>query len=784
MRRIAGLGLTLALLCLATACTTEPAAGVPHELTVRRNATISDVRYELHFDLFGSAVSEVPATETVTLELKRPEDIVLDYVPLPESQEFQIVVNGDSLSAVAVNEHLCIPRKYTRKGTNTISLAFRADGCASLNRREEFLYTLLVPDRARTLFPCFDQPDLKARYTLSLSVPDDWTAVSNTYIAEETPADEGRKTIRFAETEPLSTYLFSFVAGRFERAFAERDGRTISMYFRETDPVKLAQQPDIFALVFDALNYMEDYTGIPYPFAKYDFIVLPDFQYGGMEHTGATLYNDRRIFLGEKPTAAELLDRAQLIAHETAHMWFGDYVTMKWFNDVWTKEVFANWFAARIVRPAFPEINHRLGDLKSYYAPAYAEDRTVGSNAIQRPLDNLSNAGLIYCNIIYDKAPVVMDYLAQKMGPEPFRRGLQQYLRQFAYGNATWDDLVAILDREADFDVDAWSRTWVKEPGMPEVPFAERPEGAWIPEVDGVVYGCYLLEEADAEACYAQYASLDETARLEMLMNLYENVWRRRVDASRFVEWASGALATEKNSLIFGSLLGYAEDALRISGGCTPALEQALYIISADPKQPHDIRLQAFRGLCRTATDPRLCERLYEVWERQQPFPGLSLGENDYTSLSYQLMLRYPDRADNLRTTQRSRIQHPDRLETFDFVVRAAAPEQADRERFFQSLLQVENRRPESRVLSALDLLCHPLRGEEAVAYIRPALEILPEIQRTGDIFFPASWCKRILGPQTSVRAKEEVEAFLASHEEMHPLLRTKILQAAGYLLQ
>ena len=119
MRRIAVLGLTLALLCLATACTTEHAAGVPHELTVRRNATISDVRYELHFDLVGSAVSEVPATETVTLELKRPEDIVLDYVPLPESQEFQIVVNGDSLSAVAVNEHLCIPRKYTRKGTTT-----------------------------------------------------------------------------------------------------------------------------------------------------------------------------------------------------------------------------------------------------------------------------------------------------------------------------------------------------------------------------------------------------------------------------------------------------------------------------------------------------------------------------------------------------------------------------------------------------------------------------------------------------------------------------------------
>ena len=147
-------------------------------------------------------------------------------------------------------------------------------------------------------------------------------------------------------------------------------------------------------------------------------------------------------------------------------------------------------------------------------------------------------------------------------------------------------------------------------------------------------------------------------------------------------------------------------------------------------------------------------------------------------------MVRFPERAAQIRETHRARIQHPDRLATFDFVSQAAAPDRAERDRFFQSLIQVENRRPESRVLSALDLLCHPLRGDEAVAYIRPALEILPEIQRTGDIFFPASWCKRILAIQTSDAAKEEVEAFLAAHEEMNPLLRTKILQAAGYLLQ
>ncbi|MBR5018629.1 MAG: aminopeptidase [Bacteroidales bacterium] len=776
MHRIAYLGLTLALL-LATGCHREatPVAGVSEELARARSGQIHNPRYHLYFDLPAEREASVPATETILVELQEKGTLVLDFRET-EAHLKTLSINGDTISVSIENEHIVIPKKYTKSGENSICIDFTA-GDQSLNRRDEFLYTLLVPDRARTLFPCFDQPDLKARYTLSLSVPERWTAVSNTSIAEEALEDGGRKIIRFAETEPLSTYLFSFVAGKFERAFSERAGRTISMYYRETDPAKLAQQPAIFSLVFDALDYLETYTGIPYPFAKYDFIVLPDFQYGGMEHTGATLYNDRRIFLGAAPTTDELLGRAQLIAHETAHMWFGDYVTMKWFNDVWTKEVFANWFAAQMVRPAYPEVNHQLGDLKSYYAPAYAEDRTVGSNAIQRPLDNLSNAGLIYCNIIYDKAPVVMDMLARKMGPKAFRRGLQAYLTQYAYGNATWDDLIAILDREADFDVAQWSYQWIKEPDMPCLDAAAY-------QADSMAYGWYPFDEETAEKAYAQYASLGETARMRSLMNLYENVWRKRIDAARFVTWAAEALYGETNPLIFGSLLDYAGEALRFAGLPLPLLEQTLRVLASDKRRPHELRLQAFRSLYRLAVDPKNCDWLLAVWERQQPPQGLILGESDYTGLAYQLMIRFPGKAPQIRDTQRSRISHPDRLTTFDFVAQAAAPERADRERFFQSLLQVENRRPESRVLSALDLLCHPLRADEAVSYIRPALEILPEIQRTGDIFFPASWCKRILGPQTSVAAKEEVAAFLASHESMHPLLKTKILQAAGYLLQ
>jgi aminopeptidase N len=169
---------------------------------------------------------------------------------------------------------------------------------------------------------------------------------------------------------------------------------------------------------------MEEFTGIPYPFAKYDFIILPGFQYGGMEHTGATLYNDTRMFLSKNPTPDEELGRAELIAHETAHMWFGDFVTMEWFNDVWTKEVFANYFAQRITEPMFPGINHRLNWLKSITTSALVEDRTQGGTSIRQPLDNMRNAGLVYNNIIYNKAPVMLEKLVELMGEEAFREGI------------------------------------------------------------------------------------------------------------------------------------------------------------------------------------------------------------------------------------------------------------------------------------------------------------------------------------------------------------------------
>ena len=419
---------------LLSACATQQKdivlqeAGVSHELAQFRKEHFGQVKYDLFFSIPESKQEPVKGRAAIRLSLKEKLPVIIDFRG-EASQIASVALNGEQVPYEVRNEHIIIPADRSKVGENEVNIAFTpAD--QSLNRRDEFLYTLLVPDRARTAFPCFDQPDMKSLFTLTLEVPVEWQAVTNGAIGKtDTISVPGRKIISFKKTEPLSTYLFAFTAGKFIRETYTRDGREISIYHRETDPKKIAQCPDIASEVFDALAWLEDYTAVPYPFAKYDLIILPGFQFGGMEHTGATFYTDRRMFLNENPTLNEQLSRSALIAHETAHMWFGDYVTMKWFDDVWTKEVFANYFASQIVEPLYPNINHALNFMQDYIPPAYSEDRTAGANPIKQDLDNLRNAGLVYGNIIYDKSPVVLEMLIKKMGKEAFRKGIQEYLK-------------------------------------------------------------------------------------------------------------------------------------------------------------------------------------------------------------------------------------------------------------------------------------------------------------------------------------------------------------------
>jgi len=805
-----------------------PQPGVSLELAKERRAIIDSLKYALHFNIPEETYGSIKASETLSFRLNAKTDVFLDVLGF---EVLSVIVNGHITTTEIVNEHLVLPKRYVKIGDNEVRIEFVA-GEQSLNRREEYLYTLLVPDRARTLFPCFDQPDLKARYTLSLSVPEGWIVVSNTDID-----NRSGNNVKFNETEPLSTYLFSFVAGKFECVTQEEmevSAKPIHLYHRETDRNRISQCPEILRQVKASIDWLQEYTDIDYPFAKYDLIILPDFQYGGMEHTGATLYNDKRIFLDSSPTTDEILGRSSLIAHETAHMWFGDYVTMKWFDDVWTKEVFANFFASKMVMPLFPDVNHHLNDLKNYYAAAYEEDRTIGANAIQRPLDNLKYAGLIYCNTIYDKAPVVMANMERRIGPDAFRAGIRKYLDLYAYGNATWDDLVSIFDSKASFDVGQWSRAWVKERGMPryscfsegnkvtvrmtdpfdagtiwqqgivytlvsasgesvnetavfdgvtevilEAPFEV---AHIIPNSDGMGYGWFLISPSEAQWLQAFFPDMtDENARMAILMTLYENTWHRLLPPEEFVRWVCKMIPFESNALIRSSMMGYAASADKWAGRSLE-FEEFLHRTAQNKYANEELRIQAFRHLINVSS--KYNEAMMEIWRDQKPFEGMSLSERDYTAMSCQLMIRYPSLASEILAAQAGRISNPDRKDAFLYVSQACSADSAKRNRFFESLLDASTRGPESRTVEALALLTSPLRGKESVFRIKPSLEAIEDIQRTGDIFFPTRWCASFLGNHTSYEAAEVVQSYIESHPNLNPLLKTKILQKGGWLLE
>lgn len=818
---------TLLVLCCCNIGTADKdtlyAPGVSAELAEVRKERIKNLEYSLQMCIPESKDSAVYGHMDIEFSLDHPQEIIID---LREGRKslISVLVNDRVTDYDVRNEHIIVPADVVRGGSNCISIDFIA-GDQSLNRNDEYLYTLLVPDRARTVFPCFDQPDLKASFKLTLTVPETWTAVSNSPVKDE-ETENGRKRLTFHPTEPLSTYLFSFVAGVFKSQTYDDGSHAFTAYYRETDPARIAQLPTIFSQVAMSLDWMEEYTGVDYPFAKYDFIILPGFQYGGMEHTGATLYNDNSMFLSDNPTPDEELARASLIAHETAHMWFGDFVTMKWFDDVWTKEVFANYFAARITQPLFPHINHRLNWLKNITTTALNEDRTQGGTAIRQPLDNMNNAGLVYNNIIYDKAPVMLEKLIELMGEEAFREGIHDYLMAHSYGNATWDDLIKILDGKSDKDLAAFSDVWVNSKGMPfidfnvisdtlvvaqtdpygrglvwpqsfcvqvladslveisitldgqvaKVPLNRQPLSI-LPNSDGRGYGYFRYDEASLNwALHNWHTIKDETCRQSQLMNLHEGYQHGTISADAWLESLIGGLSHESNPLIASTICNYIGTPLAETNDQT-----AEHTLLAIAKEHHLVscRQQLLRTLIPLATDSVVCAELYDIW-REASHPLLNI--NDYMNLAYELAVRNPENQKEIVAEQTSRITDSDRKRQFEFIARATTPDTLEQAELFRTLLKAENRRIEPWALKTLGLLCHPLREEQSVGYIREALDSLPYIQRTSDIFFPRNWTLTLLRNRHSVEAHTEVTDFLNTNDTISELLRSKVLQAAWNL--
>ena len=332
---------------------------------------------------------------------------------------------------------------------------------------------------ARRAFPCWDEPTLKATFQVTLVVPSDLTAISNTQVTDVIDLGDGHKAVKFAETPRMSTYLLAFVVGDLASVEATAPSGTRMRVWATRGNEELGR----FALdtSLRLLDYYNDYFGIPYPLEKLDHLAIPDFAAGAMENWGAITYREAALLHDPKGSSAATRQRiVEIIAHEMAHMWFGDLVTMAWWDDLWLNESFASWMGNKATAHLYPEWSMWTQFLSQDTDVGMKMDGLGNSHPIEARVKDPAEIRELFDAISYSKGAAILWMLEQFLGEETFREGLRGYLSEHQYGNARTEDLWRALDKASGRSVTALMDSWVKQTGFPVVRVKTRRQG---PEV-------------------------------------------------------------------------------------------------------------------------------------------------------------------------------------------------------------------------------------------------------------------------------------------------------------
>jgi aminopeptidase N len=843
----------LALL-LVTAALQDPPAGISRELARARAAQIAAVHYDLEFTLAaGAERARGRAVVRFTLHGEPPPGgVVLDF---GGTELGEVRINGSPAPGVRrVHDHLVLPAAHLSRDENEIEAAFAsaiaATGTPLTRYRDstsgrQYLYTLLVPADAHRLFPCFDQPDLKATFALRVCAPAAWQVVGNAELRHRTAQGDGQACWEFAPTEKISTYLFAFAAGEWdvvESSFPFRAGRDpqrcLRLYLRPEERAR-ADPEALFALHAQAVDWLAAHFDVPYPFAKLDFVLVPGFPYGGMEHPGAIFYRDHALSFDHVPTAAELTNRSALVYHEVSHQWFGNLVSFVWFDDLWLKEGFATFMGYRLLAELEPERRAWVAFHRRVKPRAYEVDATPGTTPVWQALANLADAKSAYGAIVYNKAPAVLRELEARLSPERFRRGISAFLKRFAWGNATWLDLVAALEQAAERRLGAWSDAWILTAGLPRVRaewsvgsdgkvagFAVRqdPAGAgatrWplhvrvlaagggaraqaavvlegeraeVPQLvgrdafDWVVlnpgdeaYALFLLDPRSAEALLqALPAEKDPLTRAVALTALRETMRAGELDPLRFADLVLALLREEREPEAHGWLLeALAQVLLRYAPPerAAPARARAESLLCGQLDEGlPPLALQLYRALARLGAGEEARARVRAA-VKEQRLPGeVRLGPQD-VYLGFAALLAHGD-----GDAVRAGLPTPDDVARHVYLAEAATPTAAGKERYFASYLDPKEP-PEQWVQQSLAYFHWP--GQEALTlpYLRRALDQVLWVKEHRKIFFMPAWIDGFVNGHSSAGALEVVDAFLAEREALPDDVRRKVLQSVDEL--
>ncbi len=361
---------------------------------------------------------------------------------------------------------------------------------------EVYLYSQFEVADARRVFTCFDQPDLKATYAFTITVPARWTVVSNAADPIETPAGGEIATWAFPTTPRLSTYVTAVVAGPY-RAFHDeltsRDGRTIPLgVYCRASLAAHADPQNVFDVTRAGFTFFEDVFDLAYPFAKYDQLFVPEFNAGAMENAGCVTITEAYVFRSKVPEAT-VERRALTVLHELAHMWFGDLVTMRWWDDLWLNESFAEYVSTRCQAEATRWTTAWTTFSSAEKSWAYRQDQLPSTHPIVADIRDLADVEVNFDGITYAKGASVIKQLVHWVGTEAFDAALRRYFRTHAWGNTTLAELLAELTRASGRDLDGWAASWLRTAGVTTI----RPDL----QVDeqGVITSAALVQEAPAD---------------------------------------------------------------------------------------------------------------------------------------------------------------------------------------------------------------------------------------------------------------------------------------------
>lgn len=439
---------------------------------VERAAIVTTESYVVSLDLTGSDTVFRSHT-TVTFGATAGSSTFIDALT---STVHSITLNGETLDAAAVSDGVRIQLDnlaeqnvlvvdadmfYTNTGEGLHRFVDPADGKAYVYSQFE------VPD-SRRVFPVFEQPDLKATFDFSVVAPSDWVVVSNSPTPEPISHDGAWKWI-FPQTPRISSYITAIVAGPYvsvHDSLTSSDGRSIPLgiYVRQS----LSEYLDsdyIFDITKKGFEYFEREFGVPYPFAKYDQLFVPEFNAGAMENAGCVTFTEVYVFRS-KVTDAIRERRVVTILHELAHMWFGDLVTMKWWNDLWLNESFAEW-ASTIATAEATEWTHAWATFQAMEKSwAYRQDQLPSTHPIVATINDLEDVQVNFDGITYAKGGSVLKQLVAYVGRDAFFTGVTAYFRANAWKNAELADLLRELEKTSGRDLTSWSALWLETAGV------------------------------------------------------------------------------------------------------------------------------------------------------------------------------------------------------------------------------------------------------------------------------------------------------------------------------